>query len=494
MKGLLRRPVSFYFAGYFLCAVTVLLLGISAYAAPVRYIGFTITDGKLGAWEFHNARVYLTFQSDTKYVEFLQVPIDPNDPNCQPPLNLQTCSTIDINFNQTGKASATIVSGEKVVHATFAPHQVFVSFDLGDTPSFQTGRGVGFGSFSATAPGGLEPAYPLGIEDGTLHRIDILRASPSPELAAMPVDLKHDSVFSGRAWICVNFPSDCQAPNALATDKGDLYLDLPYFVGSGPPRVTASSDSLSTAIFVVQTGKFEDESSGVLIPREKTTARFKNPITYHAFVTADASLDGKLYTGAQVYLSFNADVSTAVPYVAGPPNSFINAVGDAHVTIVSGGRAVLAEFDPGQIYVYYDVGHASIGFGSVAGKSGYPLTITAKQDPSDLPHILDGQTSVQAVSDIALNNDPDAYSPETASLVTDLTNETALSGPASSCISFDPTTSFCHDLTAIPLATDHGPFKLFESYTVDQNGDGSGIFSANWGVFWSELGRPRRDD
>ena len=494
MNGLSRRSMFISCVGCALCAVIVLLFAPSSFAAPVRYTGFTITDGKLGTWEFHNARVYLTFQSDTKYVEFVQVPFVPDDPNCQLPNNPPPC-TVDVNLNTTGKAGVTIVSGDIVVHANFAPHQVFVSFDLGDTPADNIGRGVGFGSYSATAPGGLEVAYPLGIEDGTLHRVDILQVNPSPELAAMPVDLKQNSVFSGRAWICVNFPFECLDPNALKTDRGDLYLYLPYFMGSGSPAIGSETDSLSTATFIVETGEFDDEGgSGVVIPRERTSSGFKHPISYHGYVTADASLGGKLYTGAQVYLSFDADVSTAVPYVGGPPNSFINAVGDAHVTIVSGGRAVSADFDRGQIYVYYDVGNASIGFGSVAGKSGYPLSITAKREQSDVPHILDGQSLVQAVSDIALNNDPGAYSPETASLVTDLTNETTMSGPAYSCIAFDPTTSFCQDLTAIPLATNRGPFRLFESYTVDQNGDGTGIYSPNWGVFWSELGRPRRNN
>ena len=57
------------------------------------------------------------------------------------------------------------------------------------------------------------------------------------------------------------------------------------------------------------------------------------------------------------------------PSKTGPPNSFINSTGDAHVTIVSDGRVVLADFDSGQIYVYYDLGNASVGFGSTAGKT-----------------------------------------------------------------------------------------------------------------------------
>jgi hypothetical protein len=34
----------------------------------------------------------------------------------------------------------------------------------------------------------------------------------------------------------------------------------------------------------------------------------------------------------------------------------------------------------GQLYVYYDVTHGSIGFGSAAGGRGYPLSLTANHD------------------------------------------------------------------------------------------------------------------
>jgi hypothetical protein len=79
-------------------------------------------------------------------------------------------------------------------------------------------------------------------------------------------------------------------------------------------------------------------------------------------------------------------------------------------------------------------------------------------------------------------------------LVTNLTNPTTLSGPASSCVAFDPRTSYCSNLTPIGLNTNRGNFYLFEPYTVDEIGDGTAVFSPNWGVFWSELGRANGDD
>ena len=104
-------------------AISLVLVG-AAVAEPVTYTGFTITDGKLGSWSFHNARVYLTFKSDKGNVQFIQ-----------PPDPCSAVGTADIWINQTGKASVTIISGQKVVSANFvAPTQIFVSADLGDTP------------------------------------------------------------------------------------------------------------------------------------------------------------------------------------------------------------------------------------------------------------------------------------------------------------------------------------------------------------------------
>jgi hypothetical protein len=99
----------------------------AAHADPVTYIGFTITDGKIGSWQFHNARVLLTFQSDTSNVQFVQPPdfcptaTDPNPP------------TSDVYFNGIGDASVTVSTEGKVVHAKLKPNQIFVSADQGET-------------------------------------------------------------------------------------------------------------------------------------------------------------------------------------------------------------------------------------------------------------------------------------------------------------------------------------------------------------------------
>jgi hypothetical protein len=470
--------------GVFLGAV-LSLLGTSAQASPVTYTGFTVTDGKLGSWEFHNARVYLTFKGDTSTVQFLQPPIDPTNPNSK---------TIDLYFNPTGTATVTIVTPDRTQHATFAPGQVFVSLDLGDTidaPHYG-GRGVGFGSF--TPSGGIEPAYPLGIEDGTIRWGFIYdfvgHPVPSTEVTQLSTDLMHRTRFSGRAWSCVGFPSDCTAANPLITDKGALYLSERYFDGSVASAHTG--DSLSAGFFLAEVGKTNSSVPTLAFESAKPSAK---PITYNGYVISDVVLGTHRYSGAQVYLSFAADASTAVPFDNGSSFGYKNTTGDAHVTIVSKQGTVSAAFDPGQIYVYYDVGNASVGFGSTAVSSGYPLSITAKSNTSFAADVLDKNSSVGAVSDLTQNSlDASLYSPFTATLATDLTNATTLSGAASSCVAFDPGTSYCSNLAPTKLKTNRGDFYLYELYTVDEVGDGSAVFSINWGVFWADLGSRHGDD
>jgi hypothetical protein len=468
-----------------------MLTGLATHAAaePVTYTGFTITDGKLGAWEFHNARVYLTFRSDTRNVQFVQIP-DSVDP---------TVGTLDAYINSTGKASVTIVSDGKVEHATFAPNQIFVGLDLGSTKNapHSGGRGVGFGSFSASAPGGLEPVYPLGISEGTIHwglidNSDTSRPGiPSPELVSLYTDLKHDTGFSGEGWSCVGFPKVCEDANPLQTDKGDFYLYTPYwrtYGANSPPSEDDGYPTLGAGFFIAQVG--EHEGTGIPMFKTDSGKSTAQRISYHGYVISDVTLGGEHFKGAQVYLSFDANPASAAPFSNGSSSyGFINTAGNAHVTVISRtGRTVSADFEPGQIYVYYDVGESAVGFGSVAGGKAYPLTFTAKSND-----IYDGSglvslSTADAVSQILQHAyNASSYSPATATLATDLTSATVLSGEASSCLAFDPATSYCSNFKPIGLKTNRGSFYLFEPYRDDAASDGTVVFSVNLGVFWSEV-------
>ena len=90
--------------------------------------------------------------------------------------------------------------------------------------------------------------------------------------------------------------------------------------------------------------------------------------------------------------------------------------------------------------------------------------------------------------------DASLYSLGTATLATDLTNATALSGEASSCVTFDPATGYCSNFTPVGLKTNKGAFYIFEPYTDDGGVDGKQVFSVNLGVFWSELEAAKGED
>jgi len=213
------------------------------------------------------------------------------------------------------------------------------------------------------------------------------------------------------------------------------------------------------------------------------------PITYHGYTIADVTLGNRHFTRAQVYLSVDSDGANTVPFSGGNSHGYMNSGGKAHVTVVASGRSFSADFAPGQIYVYFDVGTGSVGFGSTAGGPGYPLSVTGITDDDGLVE----NSSVAAVADI-INTPGDAqlYSPATTMLVTDLTNPTVLSGGASSCAAadFDPLNSICTDLTPKALRTNRGEFTISQPYTADH---GAGQYSVNWGLFWSEP-EPRHGD
>jgi len=389
---------------------------------------------------------------------------------------------VDVWLNQTGRATVTVISGSKIVSATFAPNQIAVSMDLGDTsdaPHYGA-RGVGF---SSLINNGFEPSYPLGIEDGAIDWGDFTfsgNADASQALQAVSLDLMHNAGYSGRAWPCVGFPSNCAAPNPLHTDKGDLLLYYPYSLNPD----TDYPDSLSAGLFTVlvgpgTNGQGSAPSSPLLNQPGLTSA---NPITYYASVITDVTLGRNHYPGAQVYLSMDADTSTVVPFGS---HGFKNATGNAHVAIVTGTHIVTADFNPGQIYVYHDVDHASVGFGSTTGstESGYPLSITANSDDDGLVN----NSLVGAVSDLTLTPANAAnYTAATATLSTNLKSPTTLSGAASSCIGFDPTTSTCSTQTPIALKTNRGDFLISQPYLHEALDNTTTTYSINWGVFWAQ--------
>lgn len=218
------------------------------------------------------------------------------------------------------------------------------------------------------------------------------------------------------------------------------------------------------------------------------------PITYTGFVVSDVKFGGHIYRGAQVYISFDADTTTALPFNDSTGYGYRNEVGTGRLRIVTGRRTITARFAPNQIYVFFDVAHSSIGFGSnLSAGRGYPLALTALEDNEGLIE----NSTIGAVSDMMRTPaDASQYTPATATLKTNLANDTALSGAASSCVAFDPKTSICSNLTPIALETSRGDFMLYEPYTVDDSADPAVTqpHSVNWGIFWSVVDKDAESD
>jgi len=449
-------------------AITMILASSFALGEPIRYTGFTVMDGQLGTWKFHNARVILTFDSDTKYVETLGT----------------ACIGVNAAFNSTGVARVTIADHEKIVTAKFDPNQIFVSFD-------QDNGGIGFGSFapgppfvaaSCSNPGSLIPSYPLGLHHGTMDYAQNNDAYASANQEAFPDNLQGTVGFSGTGYTCVGVPRkncpDATAP--LATDHGNLYFSQPYQGYGGQGYLV----SLNGALFFQETGESGIPlPASVLAPSGNTA---KRSITYHMLLVSDVSLDGELYQNASIHLSFQSRVSRVSELADAGPNGAINTEGAARVDIKAGTRTISASFDPGQIYVYFDPATKSAGFGSFSGGRAYPAILGPTYAHGD-PDLL------AAVADI-LTGGTTYYTSPTTDLahVTDLKHETMLSDYVSSCTDYDfsALVGVCYNLpSSRKLTTNRGDFYLYQPYNVSSNTDPTPQIrsSDNWGIFWTTL-------
>ena len=449
-------------ARQFVVAILILLASSFALGEPITYTGFIITDGQLGAWTFHNARVILTFQSDTQYVQTLS----------------QGCVGTDAAFNPTGVARVTIIDHEKMVTARLDPNQLFVAFD-------QDFGGVGIGSLAPGAPfvaatcsnaASLQPAYPLGLHHGTMDAAGGTDPAYSANQEAFPNNLQGNVGFSGKGYTCVGVPQlECDPPTtALTTDHGVLYLSEPYQGYRNDYLVT-----LNGSFFFQQTGHSSLPLPWSMLAPSSTVSH--GSITYHMFLVSDVSLNGELFQNASIHLSFRSRTSHVTPLPSGP-NSSINTGGVARVDIKQGNRAVSATFARNQIYVYFDSSTASAGFGSYSGGRVYPAALA--------PTIVHSDTELLgAVSDI-LNGGSNYYSPATVDLAaaTDLKHETMLADYVSSCGSFDFLLGVCNDLLTVPkLTSDHGDFSVYEPYNKNGFNDPTSLVrsSDNFGVFWT---------
>ena len=447
-----RDGRSSHTVGLCLFAPAGLLLAASlALAEPITYTGFVITDGQLGTWRFHNARVILSFASDTNFVQqFSSL--------CPGTVN----SAFPAAINGVGAATVTIVDHDQVKSAVIQPGQLFVYLN-------QSGGGVGFGTYGpgftgpdCSNPLSLQTAYPLGVRNGTVARA---------------LNLQGNIGSSGKGYNCVGVPTGkCDPPTTpIHTDTpDDLYLAEPY-------QTLFSPRSLNGAFFIEETGRASGHSlpPGVL---NRSSAVGAGPITYHMLLISNVWLNGELFQNAAIHLSFHSHISNVV--AGANPNSVESRIGEARVEIKSGARTESAKFASDQIYVYFDP-PLGVGFASNSGGAAYPAVLA--------PTFVNLETELfPAVRDILISGST-GYSQPTIDLAktVDLKQETMLADYVSSCTDFNFLRGFCNNLpTSEKLITDRGDFILEEPYNVSGLKDPSTTnprpirSSNNWGVFW----------
>jgi hypothetical protein len=203
-----------------LSLVSIFLIHESASADPVVYKLYAVTDGKLGARQFSQAEITISFRGNTRNVS----------------IQTQPGGAI-VYQNNRGKATVTLVQNGKKTVANIAEGQIYVRYDT-------TNGVVGFGSTT------VGPFYPIAISCNvgiyTLTNCFFFNSYPSEALVSaladysgnpslysgisiLPTDLSETTVVSGYVSACaVDYGNSIVCPafpvTPIHTDLGDLYL------------------------------------------------------------------------------------------------------------------------------------------------------------------------------------------------------------------------------------------------------------------------------
>ena len=164
-------------------------------ASPVIYTVRTIASGSLGAVNFAESRLTISFSGDTDNV------------------HTTTLNGAVVYTNSTGIGRLNIARPDgRTIRATFRAGEIYVRYDT------KLGL-VGFASATELADVAANPADSWSASAGTL---------------SLPTTLSESTLLTGHPRACsVNFAADASCPMApaepLHTDRGDLYLFDPGF-------------------------------------------------------------------------------------------------------------------------------------------------------------------------------------------------------------------------------------------------------------------------
>jgi len=161
------------------------------------------------------------------------------------------------------------------------------------------------------------------------------------------------------------------------------------------------------------------------------------PVVYTLQTVGDGKLGSYPFAEALISIVQVSDTSHVVATPSGSGMLFVNKAGYARVTIVQNGKPVVAKFESGQIYVFYDTGKGIAGFGSAISPT-YPVALDCSNTVNGTPYTADCQAGN------ALNNYRDGtlsalflgsaeFTQQTLALPTSLAQSTLLTGHAHMC-------------------------------------------------------------
>jgi hypothetical protein len=228
------------------------------------------------------------------------------------------------------------------------------------------------------------------------------------------------------------------------------------------------------------------------------------PVVYTLQTVGDGKLGTHPFSEAVITIVQVSDTSQVVGTPSGSGTLFVNRGGYARVTIAQNGRRVVANFNPGQIYAFYDTGKGIAGFGSAISPT-YPVALDCNNTTfNGTPYTADCQVgnAVNAMQppNSFLWGDRDGtlsalllgtaeFTPQTLALPKTLAQSTLLTGHAHMCamnytIGNSANTfedigdlGICSGPAPSGLITDHGGFFLQDM--VGGSNPGVGPFA--WG-------------
>ena len=200
-------------------------------ASPVLYTVRTIASGTVGAVNFAEARLTITFSGDTDNVR------------------TTTENGAVVHTNSTGIGRLNIVGSDgRTIRATFRAGEIYVRYDtkLG-LVGFASAIGLAYplivgcrDPFVCSAIGSNDGYTVFAHYDGIATELADVAANPSDSWSAsadalsLPTTLSDSTLLTGHPRACsVEFAPDASCPmtpsEPLHTDRGDLYLLDPGF-------------------------------------------------------------------------------------------------------------------------------------------------------------------------------------------------------------------------------------------------------------------------